>query len=179
MFDLVLTDIGTIIEEYIKSALVPSWVSFVVQFSALVIMVTVILLVAYKPVKKMLAKRADYVENNIRESEVAKAEAIKNESASKEAIIASKKEAAEIISNANIAANNNKQAAIEETQLEINKMKALAEQDIERSKEEAKEEIRKEMVSIALEASKEVLKREINEKDNSRVVEDFIKDLDK
>ena len=57
-------------------------------------------------------------------------------------------------------------------------MKALAEEDIERSKEEAKEEIRKEMVSIALSASEEVLKREVNEKDNARVVANFIKDLD-
>ena len=47
------------------------------------------------------------------------------------------------------------------------------------SKQEAKEEIRREMVSIALSASEEVLKREINEKDNSRIVTDFIKDLDK
>ena len=68
---------------------------------------------------------------------------------------------------------------VEATQLEINKMKVMAEEDIARSKEEAKEEIRQEMVSVALEASKEVLKREVNEKDNSRLVMDFIKDMDK
>ena len=175
----VFTDVGKQIEEYIKSSLIPSWVSFVVQFSALVIMVVVVILVAYKPVKKLLAKRADYVESNIRDSETAKAEAERNATATQEALIASKKEAAEIISNAKIMAQNNQQAAIEETQLEINKMKALAEEDIERSKVEAREEIRKEMVSVALAASEEILKREINEKDNSRVVEDFIKDLDK
>ena len=48
-----------------------------------------------------------------------------------------------------------------------------------RSKEEAKEEIRQEMVSVALAASEEVLKREVNEKDNARIVENFIKDMDK
>ncbi len=179
MFDLVgLGDIGEIISNYIKSNLIPSWVSFVVQFSALVIMVVVILIVAYKPVKKMLAKRADYVESNIRDSELAKAEAEKSVVASREALIASKKEAADIVANAKELAENNKKASIEETQLEINKMKALAEEDIARSKEEAREEIRAEMVSVALAASEEVLKREINQKDNARVVEDFIKDLD-
>ena len=180
MLDLiVLADIGKEIEEYIKSSLIPSWVSFVVQAAALVIMLVVVIVVAYKPVKKMLAKRADYVETNIRESETAKAEAMKNATATQEALIASKKEASEIISNAKMMAENNKQAAIEQTQLEINKMKALAEEDIERSKVDAKEEIRKEMISVALAASEEVLKREINEKDNSRIVTDFIKDLDK
>ena len=58
-------------------------------------------------------------------------------------------------------------------------MKSLAEEDIARSKEEAKEEIRQEMVSVALAASEEVLKREVNEKDNARIVENFIKDMDK
>ena len=176
---LMLADIGKTIEEYIKANLIPSWVSFVVQFAALVILVLVFFLVAYKPVKKLLAKRADYVENNIRESETAKAEAEKNATASKEAVIASKKEAAEIVSQAKITAEENKKATLEETQLEINKMRAQAEEDIERSKLEAKEEIRKEIVNVALAASEEVLKREVNEKDNSKIVEDFIKDLDK
>ena len=180
MLDLVMfTDIGKTIEDYIKANLIPSWVSFVVQFSALVIMVIVILLVAYKPVKKLLAKRADYVESNIRDSEKAKAEAEQNASQSQETLIASKKEAAEIVAQAKVLADNNQKAAIEQTQLEINQMKQLAEEDIERSKEEAKEDIRREIVSVALAASEEVLKREVNEKDNKKVVEEFIEDLDK
>jgi len=176
---LVFADIGETITEYINKSLIPSWVSFVVQLAALVIMLVVVILVAYKPVKKMLTKRADYVENNIRESELAKAEAEKNVTASQEALIASKKEAADIIANAKATATSSQKAIIEETQLEVNKMKALAEEDIANSKQEAREEIRKEMVSVALAASEEVLKREVNEKDNARVVEDFIKDLDK
>lgn len=179
MFDLiVLADIGQFIKDYISKNLIPSWVSFVVQFAALVIMLIVVFFVAYKPVRKMLTKRADYVENSIRDAETAKAEAEKNVVATQEALIASKKEAAEIISHAKETATNNQKAMIEETQLEIKQMKLEAQDDIERSKVEAKEEIRKEMISVALAASEEVLKREVNEKDNARVVENFIKDLD-
>ena len=165
--------------ESIKELLIPNWASFVVQFAALIIMILVVFFVAYKPVSKILKKRADYVETSIREAEEAKANALKNETESQEAIIASKKEAAEIIANAKVTALNNQKASIEETQIEINKMKALAQEDIERSKEEAKEEIRAEMVSVALAASEEVLKREVNEKDNARIVNDFIEELDK
>ena len=175
---IVLNDFGQMVSEYIKNNLIPNWVSFVTQFAALVIMVLVVFFVAYKPVKKMLAKRADYVESNIRDSETAKAEAENNVQMTQEALIASKKEAAEIIANAKVVAENNQKQMIEETQLEVNKMKKLAEEDIERSKEEAKEEVRKEIISVALTASEEVLKREVNEKDNARIVEDFIKDID-
>ena len=175
---ITINEVGDYIRESISKNLIPDWISFTVQFTALVIMVTVILLVAYKPLKKMLIKRADYVENNIRESESVKAEALRNVAASEETLIASKKEAADIVANAKITAQNNQKETLEQTQLEIKKMKEQAEVDIAQSKVEAREEIRKEMVSIALAASEEVLKREINEKDNARVVEDFIKDLD-
>ena len=170
---------GEQITKYISDNLINGWTSFLVQFLALVIMVIVVFFVAYKPVKKMLAKRADYVETNIRDSEMAKAEAEKNISASEERLIASKKEAAEIVATARLTAEKNQKEMIEQTQQEINKMKTLAEEDIARSKEEAKEEIRQEMVSVALAASEEVLKREVNEKDNARIIEDFIKDIDK
>ena len=168
-------DIG----DYIRENLIPNWVSFACQLGALIVMILVIFFVAYKPVKKMIQKRADYIEQNVREAEEAKALTLRNSTESEERIIASKKEAAKIIANAKLTAENNRKESIEATQLEINKMKELAEEDIARSKEEAKEEIRQEMVSVALEASKEVLKREVNEKDNARIVEDFIKDMDK
>ena len=182
MFGLILEEtltIGEQITKYISDNLINGWTSFLVQFLALVIMILVVFFVAYKPVRKMLAKRADYVESNIRDSELAKAEAERSVVAAEERLVASKKEAAEIVANAKVTAEENQKEMIEQTQLEINKMKALAEEDIARSKEEAKEEIRQEMVSVALAASEEVLKREVNEKDNARIIEDFIKDIDK
>ncbi len=178
MFNLVtLADMN--IGDYIKENLIPNWVSFVCQFGALVVMIIVVFFVAYKPVRKMLKKRSDHIEENIRQAEEAKAIALKNASESEETVIASKKEAAQILAVAKENAENNSKAMIEETQLQIDKMKSLAEEDIARSKEEAKEEIRQEMVSVALAASEEVLKREVNVQDNTRLVEDFIKDIDK
>ena len=176
---VVLDSVGETIKKYISENLIPSWSSFVVQLAALVILIVVVLVVAYKPMKKMLAKRADYIENNIRESEIAKAEAERNAQESQEMIIASRKEAADIVANAKSLAIDTQKAALEETQLEVNRMKSQAQEDIERSKIEAKEEIRQEMVSVALAASEEILKREVNEKDNARIVENFIEEIDK
>jgi F-type H+-transporting ATPase subunit b len=176
---VVLDSVGETIKKYISENLIPSWSSFVVQLAALVILIVVVLVVAYKPMKKMLAKRADYIENNIRESEIAKAEAERNAQESQEMIIASRKEAADIVANAKSLAIDTQKATVEETQLEVNRMKSQAQEDIERSKIEAKEEIRQEMVSVALAASKEILKREVNEKDNARIVENFIEEIDK
>ena len=42
---------------------------------------------------------------------------------------------------------------------------------------DALNDIRNEMVNVALTASKEILKREVDEKDNTRLAEDFINRL--
>ena len=52
----------------IGERLIPSWLSFVVQLSSFIILLLVVFFVAYKPVKRILAKRADYVENQIKEA---------------------------------------------------------------------------------------------------------------
>ena len=58
-------------------------------------------------------------------------------------------------------------------------MKKDAENDIARMEVEAKDQIRKEMVSVALDASKELLGREVTSEDNNRLLEEFIEDIKK
>lgn len=157
--------------------LIPNWTSFVTQLAALVVMLILVIIIGYKPVKKMLKKRQDYVESTIRDAELSKAQAEKDRKQASEAIIASKNEASLILKNAKSNAEQTSAQMISDTNEQIAKMKLQAEEDIARSKQEALDDIHDEMVSIALEASSELLKREINEKDNARIVEDFIKEM--
>jgi F-type H+-transporting ATPase subunit b len=142
-----------------------------------VVLILVVFFVAYKPVKKMLKKRADYIENNILDSQKNKAIAKQNLEQSNEAILSSKKEASRIISDANKKALNERKILEEETKLGLLRLKQEAETDIEKSKEQSLEDIRREMISVAMVTSKEILKREINEKDNAKLAEDFIEKL--
>lgn len=179
VFSLTGCDTSKLSEEIanIKNKLIPSWVSLVVQFSALVILIMIVIFCAYKPVKKMLKKRQDYIEGNIRDSEQSKVIAAQREQQSSEMILASKKQAAQIVEEAQTVALKEKESILEETRIEIAKMKSDAQMDIERSKQEALEEIHDEMVDVALAASSEILKREVSEKDNARLAEEFIENL--
>ena len=168
----------TLVEIDIGKKLIPSWTSFVIQFAALIVLLLVVFIFAYKPIKKLLKKRADYIEDNIREAEKNRAIAEKNAIQSEETILASKKNAAEIIEKANNQAKANYDDSIEQTRQEIIQMKLDAEKDIERSRQDALKEIHDEMVDVALSASSEILKREVNSKDNARLAEEFIDKLD-
>lgn len=162
-------------DDYI-SKIIPNWVSFTAQLGALIVLIIMIIIFAYKPVKKIIQKRQDYIESNIHDAEVSNATARENALQSEEMVLASKREAASIIQNATNQALLERNKIIEETNALVIKMKNDAEADIASSQAEALENIRKEMVSIALDASKEVLGREINEVDNTRLIEDFIKE---
>ena len=161
------------------SKLIPNWPSFVAQLGALVVLIIVVIVFAYKPVKKIITKRQDYIENNIKEAEKSKAVWQENELKSKETVLASERTAADIVAEAKNNAQKERAVILEQTQQDVIKMKKDAENDIARMEEEAQEQIRKEIVSVALDASSELLGREVSSKDNARLIEEFVEEVKK
>ena len=177
---LVLADLkawGEQIGETIRNNLIPSWVSFVMQVAAFIILLIIVVFVAYKPVKKMLKARQDYIEKEISDAEKSKADAEVYLKQSEETILASKKQASLIISNAQVEAKRQQEEILLNASEEVEKMKKTAELDIQKSRQEALDDIHKEIVKVALLTSSEILKREVNNKDNARLAEEFIEKL--
>ena len=95
----------------------------------------------------------------------------------KEIVASSKVQASTIIQKAEQQGQEQYDALIAKAKDEVIEMKKDAEKDIERAKEEALQDIRNEMVKVALGASEEILKREVDNDDNKRLAEDFINRL--
>ena len=161
----------------IANKLIPNWISFVIQLSSFLILLLVVFFVAYKPVKRMMQKRADHIENEIKQAEEKNVLAAASVNEAKELVSSSKLKASEIIKNAEVQGQEKYDAIILEAKQEVVDMKKAAEEDIERAKEDAIQDIRSEMVNVALSASKEILKREVDKKDNVKLAEDFIDQL--
>lgn len=178
MNPIVFVDLSDGLDD-ILSKLIPNWTSFVVQLAAFLVLVAIVIYFGYKPVKKMIKKREDYIDENIKQSELAKSRANDNIIKSEETLTKSHKEANEIIEQAKLDAEKERARILEETSLLVSKMKSDAEADIIQSREDAKEEIRKEMVNLALDASSEILSRNVNTKDNEKLADDFIRSIDK
>ena len=177
LYEDVLSEWGKAIGDTIRNNLIPSWTSFVMQVAAFIILLLVVIFFAYKPVKRMLKKRQDYIEQEISDAEKNNSAAAINLAQSQETIIASKKEASQIIEDARLEANRQQEEIIAEARQQVEKMKIDAEKDIIKSRQEALDDIHKEMVDIALLTTSEILKREVNEKDNSRLAKEFIDKL--
>ncbi|MBR0294901.1 MAG: F0F1 ATP synthase subunit B [Bacilli bacterium] len=164
--------------EDISNKLIPNLGSFLTQLSALLVLIIVVIIFGYKPIKKMIKKRQDYVESNIKEAEIKNQEASQNLSQSNEAILANRRLATEIVEEAKAEAENQRQEILKQAELEVIEMKKRAEADIKQSEEDAKEEIRQKMIEVALAASSELLKRNVDNKDNEKLVDDFIREID-
>ena len=161
----------------ISEKLVPNLLSFVIQFLSFAILLVVVFVFAYKPVKKILKKRADFVENEIKEARENNLTAQRSVDEAKEIVASSKVQASAIIQKAEQQGQEQYDALIAQAKDEVVEMKKDAEKDIERAKEEALQDIRNEMVKVALGASEEILKREVDNDDNKRLAEDFINRL--
>ncbi len=161
----------------IGSKLIPNFFSFVVQLLALIVVIIIVMVLLFKPVKKTLNARSDYIETQINQAKENNVISEQNKVQSEQEIIAARKESSKIIANANKLIEAQKADMIMETEEQIKRMKLDAEEEIKKAKQEAIKDVHNEIVNVALDASKELLQREINEKDSSKFVEDFIKEV--
>lgn len=163
----------------IGEKLIPNWFAFLVQLIALILLVVIIIVFAYKPVKKLLDTRADYIEKEVKDAEennrIAKENALKSE----QLITDSKKTANEIVEAANVRANKEAESIKEATTEEVIRMKKAAQAEIEDAKAQSLKDIQREMVDVALCASEEILGREVSKADNEKLARNFIDNLDK
>ena len=165
--------------EAFTSKLIPNWPSLIAQVGALVVLILVVIIFGYKPIKKIIKKRQDYIESQIKDAEQSKATWQENELKSKETVLASNRTAADIVAEAKANAEIERNKILEQTAQDVERMKKDAENDIARMEAEAQEQIKKEIVNVALDASKELLGREVSSKDNTRLLEEFIEDIKK
>ena len=165
--------------EAFTSKLIPNWPSFVAQLGALIVLILAVIIFGYKPIKKIVKKRQNHIEEQIKEAEKSKAVWQENELKSKETVLASNRTAADIVAEAKSNAEIERKQILDQAALDVEKMKKDAENDIARMEEDAQERIKKEMVSVALDASKELLGREVSSEDNNRLLEEFIEDMKK
>lgn len=148
-------------------------------FLAFIILLIVVFFVAYKPVKKLIKDRGDYVENKVKNAEEKEQQAALKVLEAEKNISASQREAIQIVEEAKVTANLEKDKIRAQAKLEADREVERAKDLIAQEIEASKDQIHREIVDVAMNASEKVLSREVNSKDNERLIDDFISDLEK
>jgi F-type H+-transporting ATPase subunit b len=179
MDKITILDAAPFTSEDFLNKLFPDFWSWLINFLALIVLFVVAYFLAYKPVKKYIDARKDYIEHNLRDSERAKK---MNEDKVKEgdAIINdAKKEANDIILKAKSDATTSAASIVSEAEKEAQERQKAADLAIKQEEEKSRRAIHDEIVNVALDASKQVLEREVNEQDNAALVKNFAENVHK
>lgn len=171
-------DLGNDLSNQIEAKLFPNIWAFLVQFIAFIIVALLVIKLGYKPVRKYLDKRRELLDNEVNEAKKLNADAKENFLKSEKTLADTKKGATSIIEDAKKEANAKKEEILNEAFFEASKTKEKALLDIEKAKESAKKQLQDEIINVALDASSKILKREVNEKDNKRIINQFVDDLE-
>ena len=149
----------------------------IIQLLAFLVMMGVVIFLGYKPIKRMVAKRREYIASEISSAEEANRVAQKA-AASADAVIAEGKATAlRIVEEAKKEGETARSAIIAEAEKEAAERKKAADADIALAREQSLPEFRSEIVGVALAASEAVLRREVSEKDNDALIAQFVDGL--
>jgi len=149
------------------------------QILNFLILVVILRAVAYKPVARLLQQRSNKIKNDLDKAEADRKAAEQTLEQYKVQLADAHKKAQAIVDKANQTARQEHDAAVEETRKEIERMKISAQAEIESERNRAFEEMKSQIVTLSLAAAGKVVSKNIDTKENDKLVNDFISKLNK
>ena len=153
--------------------------TLIAQIINFLILFILLRLLAYQPIARMLKRRSDKIQNDIEKAEADQKAAEATLIQYKQKLADANIKAQEIVDKAEKVARDEHDAAVEATKKEIEQMKKNAEEDIQRDRERIASQLRGEVVSLSLAAAGKIISKNIDNKENERLINEFINQLDK
>lgn len=128
----------------------------------------------YNPVKKMLDARKNEVEGTYKAADDANAQASKLKTEYEKQMETAKEQAGDIVKNATRKANERAEEIVSDAGLKANALMQRAEAEIDMEKKKAMSEIKDQITDIAFMAAEHVVKKELDDEADEKLIESFI-----
>jgi len=138
------------------------------------VLLTVLKLKAWKPLMDTLEARAKQIEESLSKAEKVTAEAEQQAEKNEKILQSARKEAQEIVAQAREAGDKLKQKLEADGKDQYDNMLNKAQEQIDAEKQKALNEIKNTVVEIALQASEKVIKRNLTDADNKKMIEETV-----
>jgi F-type H+-transporting ATPase subunit b len=138
------------------------------------VLLVILSLFAFGPVRRMLDERRARIEQGLRDAEQARRDRDSAESERVAALQEARREANEIVTRAQKVASDTREADIAATREELDRMRERATAEIEAEKQRAIADLRAEVADLALAAASRVVGEEMNDKRQRRLVDEFL-----
>ncbi len=140
------------------------------QIINFIILFGLLYLVAYKPIMRMLDERSRKIKESMEQTEHIKQQAEQAEEEAKKRIDAAAKEGQEAVARAVRTGEEVKKEAQEQAKQEAEALIARARSEIQRERDEAIDDLRKEFADITIEAAGKVIDRTLDKKAHREII---------
>lgn len=151
----------------------PTLLAQVINFAILLVL---LYLVAYKPIMRMLDQRSAKIKEGMEQAEAIRQQAARTEEEVRAQLEAARKEGQAVIAQAAQIGDRLKEEARKEARQETKSLITKARLEIQREREEAIDELRKEFVDIAITTAEKVIKETLDKEKHHRLIEEVLEE---
>ena len=159
--------------EYQSLVGVVPW-TFVAQICNLFIQAFLFKKFLFKPIKAIMDKRAQQVDETYAAAEQAQKSAQEMKDEYEQRLASAKQEASEIVKAANVRASAQAELLVGQAREEAAALKVKAEKDIEAERRKAAGELKNDISALALDLAGKVVERELDADKHKDLIDDFI-----
>jgi len=146
------------------------------QFVTFVILLVILRLVAYKPLMRILDERSGKVKESMEQTESIKEHAARAEEESQKRIEAASREGQEVITRAARTGEEIRQKAQQEARPEAEALITKARLEIQRERDEAIDELRKEVADLTILAAGKVIERSLDKEAHRQLIDKVLEE---
>ena len=150
---------------------------FIAQFINFAVVLLVLWKWAYKPIIKLLDQRSEKIEKSVKDAEEIDRRLLDLEKEQKEVIQKAKKEASAILEKAQVDADLRKKDLIAKAKGEVENVVYQGKEQLKTEKEAMLNDLKKEIVELAVLASQKILEGEMDEKKSQKIAESVVKEI--
>ena len=151
----------------------PTLLAQIVNF---IILFGLLYLVAYKPIMRMLDERSRKIKESMEQTEFIKEQAAHAEEEAKKRIEAASKDGQEVIARAARMGEELRQESEQKARQDAETLIARARMEIQRERDEAIDELRKEFADLTILAAEKVIERSLDKEAHRQVIDKVLED---
>ena len=176
---VLLTGCTPVSQQEVLDNLLPNLWVFLTHIVATVVLLILAIWLVWRPTKRALAKRHEYIQNEIKAAEDAHKKALQALDEAEKTKVKAFNTAQEILEGAKKEAYTTKQSIEAEAKHYALEIKENANNEAAKIKTEMKQQMHEQVIDLAFAASSALLKDKITKKDSDQFVDDFINKLEK
>ena len=153
-----------------------NWSTLIAQIVNFVILFGLLYLVAYKPIMRMLDERSKKVKDSMEQVDSVREQSERAEEEVKKRLEVVGKEGQEVIARAMRTGEEARQKAQEEARQEAEAVIDKARLEIQRQRDEAIDELRKEFADLTIEAAGKVIERSLDKEAHRQLIDKVLEE---